>query len=79
MSHFVYTLQSQKDNKYYIGKTADVSAGLIFHNPGKQRSTKNSIPFIIILIEEFETRKASITTKNKLKVGKVISLLRSSN
>ncbi len=55
MPHFVYILKSQKDHKYYIGETADVAARLLFHNSGRQHSTRNRIPFVIILIEQFET------------------------
>ncbi|MBK8495377.1 MAG: GIY-YIG nuclease family protein [Chitinophagaceae bacterium] len=40
LSPFVYILQSLKDGKYYIGETHDVEARLLFHNSGKQRSTK---------------------------------------
>jgi putative endonuclease len=70
MPHFVYILQSQKDNKYYIGETADVAARLIFHNSGKQRSTKNRTPFIIILIEEFENRQQALQREKQIKSWK---------
>ncbi len=43
MPHFVYILQSQKDQKYYIGETANVAARLLFHNSGRQRSTSKII------------------------------------
>ena len=57
MPYYVYILQSQKDKKYYIGETADVLSRLLFHNAGKQRSTRYRIPVVIVLIEEFETRE----------------------
>jgi putative endonuclease len=70
MPHFVYILQSLRDNKYYIGETADVAARLLFHNAGRQRSTKNRIPFIIILVEKFETREDALKREKQIKSWK---------
>jgi len=70
MAHYVYILQSLKDKKYYIGETSDVPARLLFHNTGKQRSTKNRIPFIIILTEQFETRKEALQREKQIKSWK---------
>lgn len=70
MPHFVYILNSLKDKKYYIGETADVAARLLFHNSGRQRSTKNRIPFIIILTEQFETREQALQREKQIKSWK---------
>lgn len=70
MPHFVYILQSLKDNKYYIGETSDVDARLEFHNSGKQRSTKNRIPFKIILIEEYDNRQDALAREKQIKSWK---------
>ena len=70
MSHYVYILQSQKDMKYYIGETADVEARLLFHNAGRQRSTKSRIPFIIVFTEEFETRQLALIREEQIKSWK---------
>ena len=70
MPHFVYILQSLRDHKYYIGETADVEARLLFHNAGKQRSTKNRIPFIIILTEQFESRQQALHREKQIKSWK---------
>ena len=70
MPHYVYILQSLKDKKYYIGETSDVTLRLLFHNAGKQRSTKNRIPFIIILIEEVSDREAALKREKQIKSWK---------
>jgi putative endonuclease len=70
MPHYVYILQSLKDNKYYIGETHDVEARLAFHNAGKQRSTKHRIPFKLILIEEFENRFLALKREKQIKSWK---------
>jgi len=70
MAHFVYILQSQKDKKYYIGETSDVNARLIFHNSGRQRSTKNRIPFVVVLVEEVENRELALQREKQIKSWK---------
>ena len=67
MPHYVYILQSQKDNKYYIGETADVAARLLFHNAGKQRSTSSRIPFVIVITEQFATRQEALHREKQIK------------
>lgn len=67
MSHFVYILKSLKDNKYYIGETADVKARLAYHNSGRQRSTKNRTPFILIYQEEVENRTIALRREKQIK------------
>ena len=70
MPHYVYILQSLKDQKYYIGETQDVDARLKFHNSGQQRSTKNRIPFKIILIESYENRQTALLRESQIKSWK---------
>ena len=70
MPHYVYILQSQKDGKYYIGETCDVSARLAFHNSGKQRSTRNRIPFVLIKTEQFTTREEALQRERQIKKWK---------
>ena len=70
MPHYVYILQSQKDQKYYIGETHDLEARLLFHNSGKQRSTKTRVPFKIILVEQFENRLLALAREKQIKSWK---------
>jgi putative endonuclease len=59
MSYFVYILISLKDGNHYIGSTENVEARLVYHNAGKQRSTKSRTPFILIYTESFESKSAA--------------------
>ena len=70
MPHFVYILQSLKDGKYYIGETTNVEERLLFHNSGKQRSTKNRIPFRIIWVEEYPNRIVALKREKQIKAWK---------
>jgi len=70
MPHYVYILQSLKDNKFYIGETADVARRLAFHNAGLQRSTRHITPFKIVLTEEHETRTQALLREKEIKSWK---------
>jgi putative endonuclease len=65
--YYVYILQSVKDHKYYIGSSADVKARLKYQNAGKQRSTKNRIPFILVYTESFENRSQAEYREKQIK------------
>ncbi len=70
MAHYVYILQSLKDNRYYIGETSDVESRLNFHNAGKQRSTRYRIPFKLVLAEEYSTREQALIREKQIKSWK---------
>ncbi len=65
--YFVYILQSQKDNGYYIGSTSNVESRLKFHNAGLQRSTRNRIPFILVYTEELESKTEALKREKIIK------------
>jgi putative endonuclease len=70
MPYFVYILQSLKDHKYYIGSSSDVTARVRFHNAGLQRSTRNRIPFRVVLFEEYETKEEALKREKQIKSWK---------
>lgn len=54
--YYTYVLISKKDDKRYIGSTANLEARLKKHNAGSVRSTKYRRPLELIYYEEFETK-----------------------
>ena len=70
MLHYIYILKSLRDGRYYIGETHNPEARLEFHNSGKQRSTKNRIPFILILTEEYSDRAEALKREKQIKSWK---------
>ncbi|MBP8040521.1 MAG: GIY-YIG nuclease family protein, partial [Bacteroidales bacterium] len=58
--YYVYILKSLKDGRFYIGSTADVEKRLLYHNSGRQRSTKNRIPFVLVYSESFEDKAIAL-------------------
>jgi putative endonuclease len=64
---YVYLLKSLKDNKYYIGQTDNVFRRLEEHNKGKNISTRNRRPLILVGCEEFLTRNEARYREYELK------------
>ena len=64
---YVYILRSLKDEKYYIGSTSNVESRLAYHNSGKQRSTKNRIPFELIYFESYPTKSEALKREKQIK------------
>ena len=65
--HNVYILQSLKTGKYYIGQTSNFEKRLEKHNKGEVKSTKNSRPWKIIHLEEFQTRSDACKREVEIK------------
>ncbi|HQP16062.1 MAG TPA: GIY-YIG nuclease family protein, partial [Bacteroidales bacterium] len=65
--YYVYILKSLKDGRFYIGSTADVEKRLLYHNSGRQRSTKNRIPFVLVYSESFEDKAIALAREKQIK------------
>ncbi|MFA5020599.1 MAG: GIY-YIG nuclease family protein [Patescibacteria group bacterium] len=51
--HYVYILQSRKDNSRYIGVTADLKRRIQEHNTGNSRYSSTKMPFELIWYSAF--------------------------
>jgi putative endonuclease len=67
MKYIVCIIQSQKDNKYYIGQTINAEKRLSEHNRGKVRSTKYRMPFELVYQEECISRIEAIKREKYFK------------
>jgi putative endonuclease len=65
---FVYLIQSQKDNTFYIGYTEDIKRRIKEHSEGKTKSIKHKTPFILkyceIYCNKSTARKRELELKN---------------
>jgi putative endonuclease len=68
--YYVYILKSLKDHKYYIGSSSDVKKRLDFHNSRLQRSTRNRVPFVLVLYEEFNDKIQALKREKQIKAFK---------
>lgn len=62
MFYYVYILQSQKDQSFYIGYTKDLIKRFKKHNSGESQATKPFRPYKLIYYEAFLDR---IDAKNR--------------
>ena len=70
MAYFVYIIKSAKDGKNYIGSTSNLEKRLLWHNQGKNKSTKHRIPFSIIFRKEFSDKSSALAYEMWLKKQK---------
>lgn len=68
--YVVYVLYSQKFNKIYIGYTSSLISRFRSHNKLGKGWTKKFRPWIVVLVEFFETKKEAIEKENALKGAK---------
>ena len=64
---YVYLLQSQKDEKCYLGWTTDLLRRLGEHNEGLNTSTKSRMPFSLIGFETYSSQKEARERERILK------------
>ena len=71
MQYFVYILQSQVNDRYYVGSCSNIDQRLQRHNAGATPSTKPYRPWIVVYREEYCTKTEAI--KRELKIKKMKS------
>ncbi|MDA0195859.1 MAG: GIY-YIG nuclease family protein [Bacteroidetes bacterium] len=70
MSYFVYLLQSQKDQTFYIGQSNDPISRLAKHNAAQTGYTSRKQPWEIVYLEEFRSRAEAIKRERFFKKQK---------
>ncbi|RJO59224.1 GIY-YIG nuclease family protein [Candidatus Parcubacteria bacterium] len=68
--YYVYFLQSQKDNGYYIGVTSNPRKRLQEHNNGLSKSTRFRKPWVLVRTEPYEDIKSAYRRERFLKAKK---------
>ena len=64
---YVYLLQSQKDQSFYIGYTSDLQQRLFKHNTAKSGYTSTKQPWEIVYSETFDLKSDAIKRERFLK------------
>ncbi|MFA7253970.1 MAG: GIY-YIG nuclease family protein [Patescibacteria group bacterium] len=70
MECFVYILQSEKNDEYYVGSTEDVESRLNQHNSGNVQATRNKAPYKIVFFQCFESVSLARRAEMKIKSWK---------
>ncbi|MBU0978665.1 GIY-YIG nuclease family protein [Patescibacteria group bacterium] len=75
--YYVYILQSEKDQSFYVGYTQNITQRLKHHNKGKVRYTKSHVPYRLIYLEEFLSKeKAKLREKYIKHYARIKSFLK---
>ena len=67
MKYYVYIIQSQKDQSYYIGYTQGLEKRLMDHNRGRGRYSSRKSPWNLVYSEEVNTKKEAIIREKRIK------------
>jgi len=65
--YYIYVLQSEKDDKFYIGFTKDLKLRFEQHNKGLVQSTRDRKPFKLIYYEGCLDQKDATKREKYLK------------
>jgi putative endonuclease len=65
--YYTYVLQSEKDDKFYVGFTKDLKLRFDRHNKGLVESTKDRRPFRLIYYEACLSQDDAIKREKYLK------------
>jgi len=65
--YFVYAIESLSKERIYIGHTSDFNKRLKYHNSGYVKSTSDDRPWLLLALEEFETRGKAMWFERELK------------
>ena len=65
--HYVYILESLIDGDFYKGSTIDYLERLKQHNQGENQFTRSKMPWKLVFVQEFETKRNALIQEKKLK------------
>ncbi|NOU60325.1 GIY-YIG nuclease family protein [Marinifilum caeruleilacunae] len=68
--HYVYILQSQLDQSYYIGYTSNLENRINYHNNGRSRYTRKKMPWKIVYTEKFDSKTEALRKEKFIKKQK---------
>ena len=66
---YIYVLRSERDGRFYVGMSENVSRRVLEHNTGKTKSTKGFVPWKLFFSEEFPNRITARKREKYLKSG----------
>jgi putative endonuclease len=67
--YYVYVLESEVDNSWYIGYTSDIKKRIEEHNNGKTITTNKKKPYKLIYCEAALNKEDAIAREKYLKSG----------
>jgi putative endonuclease len=65
--YYIYLIESEKYDRYYIGQTSDLEDRFIRHNENRCKYTKGKGPWNLISFKIFQTRSEAVQEERRLK------------
>ena len=65
--YFVYIIESIRDGDFYKGSTKDYIRRLEQHNSGESQFTRSKMPWKLIFVSSFESKKEALIEEKRLK------------
>lgn len=75
MKYYVYILESEKDQSYYIGYTQGLEKRVYDHNHGRGRYSSKKAPWNLVYWEEYDTKREAIIRERQIKKWKSKKLI----
>jgi putative endonuclease len=70
MPFYLYILQSESTNRFYIGQTKDLRKRFACHNANYSKSLKNRGPWRLVYTEEYATHSQAVRREKQIKSWK---------
>ena len=67
MAYFLYIIQSEIDDSFYIGTTQNLDDRISRHNQGRSKYTKQKRPWNLVYTEEHPDRSSTMKKEYALK------------
>ena len=68
--YYTYIIQSQKNDRFYIGSCHDIDIRIIRHNAGATPSTKSGRPWKLMYLETYQTNSEALKREREIKSKK---------
>ena len=65
--YYVYILESRVDGDFYKGSTEDYLKRLDEHNTGQSNFTRTKMPWKLIFVRRFDTKREALIEEKRLK------------
>jgi putative endonuclease len=67
MGHFVYILQSEENDRYYVGRSKNPERRLEHHNTTSTGFTSRYRPWELVFTQEFPTKDDAVAAEQLIK------------
>ena len=67
MAYYLYIIQSEKDDSFYIGTTQNLKERVLRHNQGRSKYTRTKRPWKLVFNEEHPDRSSAMKKEYAIK------------